>query len=183
MSETTYNLIQAMANGDALETEQAFGTAMAEKLAVKLDDMRTGIAQNMFNAQEPVVEESLDEAVAKTSIAHLAADHYHHVGSGSDYNDDATPKQQSAHRSKAKEILKKVEQHHGAEAAKDVEHHTNYAFAHDNTTGPGGDAGTHKKFAEKHLGGVGSAHHKEYTSRLEHHGYELGSDSGMHTNS
>jgi hypothetical protein len=57
MSETTYNLIQAMANGDALETEQAFGAAMAEKLAVKLDDMRTGIAQNMFNAQEPVVEQ------------------------------------------------------------------------------------------------------------------------------
>ena len=60
MSETTYNLIQAMANGDALETEQAFGAAMAEKLAVKLDDMRTGIAQNMFNAQEPVVEEDYE---------------------------------------------------------------------------------------------------------------------------
>ena len=60
MSETTYNLIQAMANGDAVETEQAFGTAMAEKLAVKLDDMRTGIAQNMFN-QEVVTEEAEDE--------------------------------------------------------------------------------------------------------------------------
>jgi hypothetical protein len=57
MSETTYNLIQAMANGDALETEQAFGAAMAEKLAVKLDDMRTGIAQNMFNTPEQVAEE------------------------------------------------------------------------------------------------------------------------------
>jgi hypothetical protein len=63
MSETTYNLIQAMANGDALETEQAFGAAMAEKLAVKLDDMRTGIAQNMFNTQEPVAEQ---EAEAET---------------------------------------------------------------------------------------------------------------------
>jgi hypothetical protein len=61
MSETTYNLIQAMANGDALETEQAFGAAMAEKLAVKLDDMRTGIAQNMFNAQEPAVEQESEE--------------------------------------------------------------------------------------------------------------------------
>jgi hypothetical protein len=125
----------------------------------------------------------IDEAASKTSIAHLAADHYHHVGSGSDYNDEATSKQKSAHRNKAKDILKKVEQHHGAEAAKDVESHTNYAFAHDNSSGPGGSAGTHKKFAEKHLGGVGSAHHKEYTSRLEHHGYETGSDTGMHTNS
>jgi hypothetical protein len=60
MSETTYNLIQAMANGDALETEQAFSAAMAEKLAVKLDDMRTSIAQNMFTTQEPVVEQETE---------------------------------------------------------------------------------------------------------------------------
>ena len=66
MSETTYNLIQAMANGDALETEQAFGAAMAEKLAVKLDDMRTGIAQNMFNVQEPVVEQEVETVEQET---------------------------------------------------------------------------------------------------------------------
>jgi hypothetical protein len=66
MSETTYNLIQAMANGDALETEQAFGTAMAEKLAVKLDDMRTGIAQNMFNTQEPVAEQEAEPIEQET---------------------------------------------------------------------------------------------------------------------
>jgi hypothetical protein len=66
MSETTYNLIQAMANGDALETEQAFGAAMAEKLAVKLDDMRTGIAQNMFNTQEPVVEQEAETIEQET---------------------------------------------------------------------------------------------------------------------
>jgi hypothetical protein len=66
MSETTYNLIQAMANGDALETEQAFGTAMAEKLAVKLDDMRTGIAQSIFNTQEPVVEQEVETIEQET---------------------------------------------------------------------------------------------------------------------
>jgi hypothetical protein len=66
MSETTYNLIQAMVNGDALETEQAFGTAMAEKLAVKLDDMRTGIAQSMFNTQEPVVEQEAEQIEQET---------------------------------------------------------------------------------------------------------------------
>jgi hypothetical protein len=65
MSETTYNLIQAMANGDALETEQAFGTAMAEKLAVKLDDMRTGIAQSMFSSQEPVAEQETQEPASQ----------------------------------------------------------------------------------------------------------------------
>jgi len=178
MNENTLNLIQAIANGDAMETEQAFATAMAEKLSVKLDDMRGGIAQSMFNQE--VVTEELSEATVP-SLARLAADHYNHVSSGSDYNDDATPKQQSYHRSKAKEILKKVEQHHGAEAAKDVESHTNHAFEHDNMSA-GGDPGSHKKFADKHLGSKGSPQHKEYMNRLDHHGYETGSDSGMHHN-
>jgi hypothetical protein len=124
---------------------------------------------------------TIDEAV-KPSIAHLAADHYHHVSMGSDYNDDATSKEKSAHRSKAKTVLAKVEKHHGAEAAKDVESHTNHAFEHDNMSA-GGSKGAHTKFADKHLGGKGSVSHKEYTSRLEHHGYETGSDTGMHTNS
>ena len=56
MSETTLDLIKSIANGDAIETEQAFANAMAEKLAVKLDDMRTDIAQSMFN-QEPAVDQ------------------------------------------------------------------------------------------------------------------------------
>ena len=56
MSDTTLNLIQAVANGDAIETESAFANAMAEKLSAKLDDMRTSIAQNMFAAQEAVAE-------------------------------------------------------------------------------------------------------------------------------
>lgn len=69
MSENTLNLIQAIANGDAVETEQAFSQAMAEKLSAKLEDMRTGIAQNMFSAQEPVVEEEVQadiEAIGLT---------------------------------------------------------------------------------------------------------------------
>jgi thymidine phosphorylase len=52
MSETVKNLINAIAAGNAVETEQAFGQAMAEKLAGKLDDMRMNIAQGMFNHQE-----------------------------------------------------------------------------------------------------------------------------------
>lgn len=54
MSETVKNLIDAIAAGNAIETEQAFGAAMAEKLAGKLDDMRMNIAQGMFNRQEQV---------------------------------------------------------------------------------------------------------------------------------
>ena len=61
MSETTLNLIQSIANGDAIETEQAFAAAMAEKLSVKLDDMRMNVAQNMFASQEAVAEQGSEE--------------------------------------------------------------------------------------------------------------------------
>ena len=57
MSETTSALISAMVNGNAIDTENSFGAAMAEKLAGKLDTMRQDIAQNMFKSQEEVVAE------------------------------------------------------------------------------------------------------------------------------
>ena len=60
MNETVQNLVQAIKAGDALETENAFTLAMQEKLSAKLDDMRIGIAQGMFNQQEPVTEEIIE---------------------------------------------------------------------------------------------------------------------------
>ena len=48
---TTLELINAIANGDAVGTENAFNSAMAEKISSKLDDLRVSIAQNMFNAK------------------------------------------------------------------------------------------------------------------------------------
>lgn len=63
MNETVQNLVNAIAAGDALETQNAFAAAMAEKLSVKLDDMRANVAQSMFNgqeSQEEVVETSVD---------------------------------------------------------------------------------------------------------------------------
>jgi hypothetical protein len=57
MNENTLNLINAIAAGDALETENAFNAAMAEKISTKLEDMRAQVAQNMFATQETVVEE------------------------------------------------------------------------------------------------------------------------------
>jgi hypothetical protein len=68
MNETVHNLINAIATGDALETEQAFGAAMAEKLSVKLDDMRQSVAQNMFKQEvvsEETIVESADDAASK----------------------------------------------------------------------------------------------------------------------
>jgi hypothetical protein len=57
MSETTSALINAMVNSNAIDTENSFGAAMAEKLSGKLDAMRQDIAQNMFKSQEEVVDE------------------------------------------------------------------------------------------------------------------------------
>ena len=55
MSETVQNLVQAIKAGDAVETENAFANAMAEKLSTRLDDMRQSVAQGMF-AQPAEVE-------------------------------------------------------------------------------------------------------------------------------
>lgn len=64
MSETIQNLVQAIKAGDALETENAFANAMAEKLSTRLDDMRQSVAQSMFAQPaeaEPVTEPTAEE--------------------------------------------------------------------------------------------------------------------------
>lgn len=43
------DLINAIASGSAIHTEQAFNQVMAEKISARLDDMRIEVAQNMFN--------------------------------------------------------------------------------------------------------------------------------------
>lgn len=58
MSEAVQNLVHAIAAGDALETEAAFGAAMAEKLTAKMEDMRQVVAQSMFNATQEVAVEA-----------------------------------------------------------------------------------------------------------------------------
>ena len=61
MNETVKNLVDAIAAGDALETQNAFAAAMAEKLSTRLDTMRAEVAQSMFTGQETqeeVVEET-----------------------------------------------------------------------------------------------------------------------------
>jgi len=64
-SETVTNLVQAMVAGDALETENAFNAAIGEKLSSKLEDMRQGVAQNMFKSSD---EEGADEVDAQDDI-------------------------------------------------------------------------------------------------------------------
>lgn len=63
MNETVHNLVNAIAAGDALETQNAFAAAMAEKLSTRLDTMRAEVAQSMFAGQE-----NQEEVDAETSI-------------------------------------------------------------------------------------------------------------------
>ena len=58
---TTLELINAIANGDAVATEDSFNAAMAEKISAKLDDLRVRVAQNMFNAVAPEEQTGADE--------------------------------------------------------------------------------------------------------------------------
>ena len=60
MSEAVQNLVYAIQAGDALETENAFADAMAEKLSTRLDGMRQSVAQSMF-AQTAEAEPNTEE--------------------------------------------------------------------------------------------------------------------------
>lgn len=65
MRETVENLVKAISQGDALETEKAFAQAMAEKLAPMLDARRAEVAQSMFTAQEETAEVAEAEPVTE----------------------------------------------------------------------------------------------------------------------
>jgi len=54
---STLDLVSAIINKDATAIESAFNDAMAEKISVRLDDMRADVAQNMFKQEEPSTTE------------------------------------------------------------------------------------------------------------------------------
>lgn len=73
MNENINNLVNAIASGDALKTENSFAAAMAQIVSNKLEDMRVNVAQNMFNS---AVNESDDKAAAKAEKeGHKTAKH------------------------------------------------------------------------------------------------------------
>ena len=55
---STRDLIDAIESGDAVGIETAFNSAMVDKVAEKLDTMRTDMAQNMFRTQEVEADET-----------------------------------------------------------------------------------------------------------------------------
>jgi hypothetical protein len=95
MSETVKQLVTAMLQKDAMATESAFQSAMAEKISAKLDDMRSSVAQSMFKSPEMAVEEEelteeefesiLSEGeLSKAVKAHADAALYHDRFGGKD---------------------------------------------------------------------------------------------------
>lgn len=49
---STRDLIDAIESGDAVGIETTFNSVMVDKVAEKLDGMRTDMAQNMFRTPE-----------------------------------------------------------------------------------------------------------------------------------
>ena len=75
MSESVKNLINAISVGSAIDTEESFNSAMAEKISVKLESMRQDVAANMFateedddyyEAKQGMIEDSLNELSSNT---------------------------------------------------------------------------------------------------------------------
>ena len=69
MSETVKQLVTAMLQKDAMGTESAFQSAMAEKISAKLDDMRSSVAQSMFKTPETAVDTAVEEPAATVEVA------------------------------------------------------------------------------------------------------------------
>ena len=81
---STRDLIDAIASGDSVATQQVFENEMATRIAVRMDAMRQDVAKNMFKVQESVVTEQaeeLAEADAPQKV-HPNALHVQHVGGG-----------------------------------------------------------------------------------------------------
>jgi len=55
---STRDLIDAIETGDAVGIETAFNNVMVDKVAEKLDAMRTDMSQNMFRTPEVEAEDT-----------------------------------------------------------------------------------------------------------------------------
>ena len=78
------DLINAIASGSAIETEQAFNSVMAEKISARLDDMRIEVAQNMFEEfGTKFHDDSVDHKnLHKHTDKELITAYSHHVKNG-----------------------------------------------------------------------------------------------------
>lgn len=71
---STRDLIDAIASGDSVATQQVFENEMIARIAVRMDAMRQDVAKNMFKTESVVAE--LDEA-ADGKPAKVGDNHIH----------------------------------------------------------------------------------------------------------
>ena len=55
----TRELVDALIAGDSIAIENTFNGAISQRVSSALDDYRVKVAQNMFNIQEPEVDDNL----------------------------------------------------------------------------------------------------------------------------
>lgn len=67
MTESVKNLINAISAGDAVETENAFQLAIADKISARLDDMKIEVAKGMFAQQDSAEAEQEVEQETQTT--------------------------------------------------------------------------------------------------------------------
>lgn len=68
---STRDLINAIAAGDAIEIENAFNSVMAEKVSMRIDDMRYDVAQNLFAEEAEEIEEEVELTLEDFSVEEL----------------------------------------------------------------------------------------------------------------
>ena len=75
------DLVDAIASGDSVATQQAFETEMMARIADRIDAQRQDVAASMFNAEQ--VEESADEEeedLTEATMCHADAIHVSPAG-------------------------------------------------------------------------------------------------------
>ena len=127
---STRDLINAIAAGDALEIENAFNSAMAEKVSMRIDDMRISVAQNLFAEDvEELDEEQLDELSNATLSSYAKKKSASHEWPDADDHED----EDQEYKHQAQSMIYKINTHRGlADTSKNTkDQHRNMAKAHD----------------------------------------------------
>jgi len=159
MNENTLNLVSAIINKDATDIETSFNAAMAEKIATRLDDMHTAVAQSMFVNQEVVVEEEF-ELISAEEYSNLSEEEQQEYEYISEEQLDEIS-QDLSNRYK-KKVMAKAEKKSfpTKDSKKDLPSYIRKDIAHDNM---------HKTLGLKRKEGVTRASNRQITGYYDNH--------------
>lgn len=63
---STRDLIDALIAGDSVAIDSTFDVVMNQKISASLDDLRTSVAQNMFNSQVEEIQDTTETVETPT---------------------------------------------------------------------------------------------------------------------